>query len=134
LSRHRVRSRAWRNVDKVNLGRLSSAALMLSGVAGIVAPQRVASALDLPATTGRAVAETRAGLGGTFAALGALALVSQERGAQAAVGVTWLGAAGARVASLKLDRPRTDWTFWAYLVAEIGLGMTALATRRSPRR
>jgi hypothetical protein len=25
-----------------------------------------------------------------------------------------------------LDRPRTDWTFWAYLAAEIGLGATAL--------
>ena len=31
----------------MNLGRLSSAALMLSGLAGVVAPMTVASALDL---------------------------------------------------------------------------------------
>lgn len=117
----------------MDLGRLSSAALMLSGVAGIVVPQRVASALDLPATTGRGVAETRAGLGGTYAALGGWALVSRDPAAQAAVGVTWLGAAAARLASLKLDLPRTDSAFWAYLAAEIGLGTTALwfAARRA---
>jgi hypothetical protein len=105
---------------------------MLSGVAGVVTPKRVALALDLPATSGRGVAETRAGLGGTYAALGGWALVSRDPTAQAAVGVTWLGAAAARVGSLTLDRPRTDWTFWAYLAAEIGFGATALvfAARR----
>jgi hypothetical protein len=99
---------------------------MLSGVAGVVMPRRVAAALDLPATSGRGVAETRAGLGGTYAALGGWALVSSDPAAQVAVGVTWLGAAGARLGSLVLDRPRTDWTFWAYLAAELGLGATAL--------
>lgn len=107
---------------------------MLSGVAGVVTPRRVASALDLPATSARGVAETRAGLGGTYAALGGWALVSRDPGVQAAVGVTWLGAAGIRMASLRLDRPRTDWTFWAYLAAEIGFGMTAFSARRTSRR
>ena len=41
----------------MNLGRVSSAALMLSGVAGVVTPTKVASALDLSAASGRAVAE-----------------------------------------------------------------------------
>jgi hypothetical protein len=100
---------------------------MLSGLAGVVMPRSVASALELPATTGRGVAETRAGLGGTYAALGGWALLSGTPAAQTAVGVTWLGAAGVRLASLILDRPRTDWSFWAYLAAEIGLGATALA-------
>jgi hypothetical protein len=119
------------------LGRLSSAALMLSGVAGVVMPESVASALHLPATTGRGLAETRAGLGGTYAALGGWALVTGDPTAQRAVGVTWLGAAGARLGSLVLDRPQTDWTFWAYLAAEIGFGTTALRLARStptPRR
>jgi hypothetical protein len=107
-------------------GRLSSAALMLSGVAGVVMPLRVAAALDIPVATGRGTAETRAGLGGTYAALGGWALVSSERAAQTAVGVTWLGAAAARLGSLVVDRPRTDWTFWAYLAAELGLGTAAL--------
>ncbi|AWS41256.1 DUF4345 domain-containing protein [Streptosporangium sp. 'caverna'] len=116
---------------------MSSAALMLSGVAGMVVPKSVGSALDLPAASARGVTETRAGLGGTYAALGGWALVSREPAADVAVGVTWLGAAGVRLASLKLDRPRTDWTFWAYLGVELGLGATALVsagTRSRARR
>jgi hypothetical protein len=101
---------------------------MLSGAAGVVMPERVAAQLELPAASGRGVAETRAGLGGTYAALGGWALASGQPGAQAAVGVTWLGAASARLISLALDRPRTDWTFWAYLAAELGLGAGALAS------
>jgi hypothetical protein len=121
------------SLHPVDLGRVSSGALMLSGVAGVVTPRRVGSALNLPATSARGVAETRAGLGGTYAALGGWALVSRDPTVQAAVGVTWMGAAGARLGSLLLDRPRTDWTFWAYLAAEIGFGATALWVRSSPR-
>jgi hypothetical protein len=112
----------------MDLGRVSSAALMLSGLAGVVMPERVASALELTATTERGVAETRAGLGGTYAALGAWALASRRPAAQTAVGVTWLGAAAVRLLSLRLDRPRTTWTYWAYLAAEVGLGVAAIAT------
>jgi hypothetical protein len=107
---------------------------MLSGVAGVVMPGRVGSALDLPASSGRGVAETRAGLGGTYAALGGWALVSRQPAAQAAVGVTWIGAAAARLGSLVVDRPRTDWTFWAYLAAEIGFGTTALLSASGAAR
>jgi hypothetical protein len=118
----------------VNLGRWSSAALMASGLAGVVMPSRVASALELPAVTARGIAETRAGLGGTYAALGGWALVSRDPTAQAAVGIVWLGAAGARMGSLVLDRPRTDGAFWAYLTAEISFGAAALVgARRAPR-
>jgi len=99
---------------------------MLSGVAGVVMPRSVGLALDLSASSGRGVSETRAGLGGTFAALGGWALFSGDPTAQTAVGVTWLGAAAVRLVSLRLDRPRTDWAFWSYLAAEIGFGATAL--------
>jgi hypothetical protein len=61
------------------------------------------------------------------AALGAWALASRRPAAQAAVGVTWLGAAGVRLQSLRLDRPRTTGTYWAYLAAEVGLGVAAIA-------
>jgi hypothetical protein len=118
----------------MNLGRVSSAALMLSGVASVVTPERVGTALNLSATSGRGVTETRAGLGGTYAALGGWALASREPAAQTAVGVTWLGAAVVRLASLVLDRPQTDWTFWAYLAAEAGFGATALAPAVLSRR
>jgi hypothetical protein len=99
---------------------------MLSGVAGAVMPKNVVSALDLSANSDRGVSETRAGLGGTYAALGGWALLTGDRTAQRAVGVTWLGAAAVRLFSLPLDRPHTDWAFWSYLLAEIGFGATAL--------
>jgi cytosine/uracil/thiamine/allantoin permease len=114
----------------VQAGRISSLALMLSGVAGVVMPNRVATMLELTSSTPRGVAETRAGLGGTYAALGGWALASSAPAAQRAVGVTWLGAAAARLGALKLDRPRPDWTFWAFLAAEIGLGAAALSAAR----
>lgn len=118
------------NLARVNLGRVSSAALAASGLAGVAMPASVSAALDLVPGSARGTAETRAGLGGTYAALGGWALVSRAPAAQTAVGVTWLGAAAVRVGSLVLDRPRTDWTFWGYLAAEVGFGLTALAAAR----
>ena len=115
----------------MNLGRVSSAALMMSGVAGVVMPERVVSALQLAPTSSRGIAETRAGLGGTYASLGGFALVSRRRTADAAVGAAWLGAALARLVSLAIDRPRTDSAFWAYLAAEVGFGAMALVAARN---
>ncbi|MBO3749603.1 hypothetical protein J5X84_26290 [Streptosporangiaceae bacterium NEAU-GS5] len=114
----------------MRIGQLSSAALMLSGLAGVVVPDRVAPALEVTADSPRGRAEVRAGLGGTYAALGGWALVSSEPAAEAAVGVAWLGAAGVRLAALALDRPKTSWTYWAYLGAEITFGAAALASSR----
>jgi hypothetical protein len=108
---------------------------MLSGTAAIVAPGRVAAALQLSPVSSRGSAEVRAGLGGTYAALGAVALVSRDPAFQAAVGVTWLGAAAVRLAALRLDRPQTDAAYWAYLTAEIGFGAVAIAeTAKRARR
>jgi hypothetical protein len=117
----------------MKIGRLSSAVLMLSGAAGLIAPDKVGAALELTATSQRGVAEIRAGLGGTYAALGAWALVSPEPAIESAVGAVWLGAAAARLASLALDRPRTSWSFWTYLGVEVGLGVTAVMSARRPR-
>jgi hypothetical protein len=99
---------------------------MLSGLAGILTPEKVASSLDLTPASGRGVAETRAGLGGTYAALGAWALVSRRPAAHTAIGVMWLGAAAARLAALVVDDPETDGTYWAYLAAELGFGTAAM--------
>src|SRR4051794_9113287 len=84
--RARRRGGSMLRLRQVDLGRISSAALMLSGVAGALMPKRVAAALDLPATSARGVAETRAALGGTYAALGGWALVSRAPAARVAVG------------------------------------------------
>lgn len=110
----------------MKLGRVSAAALMLSGLAGAVTPEKVASSLHLTPASGRGLAETRAGLGGTYAALGAWALFSRRPAAHTAVGVMWLGAAGARLAALAVDAPETDGTYWAYLAAELGFGAAAV--------
>jgi hypothetical protein len=117
----------------MNLGRVSSAALMLSGLAGVLTPTKVASSLDLVPSSGRGVAETRAGLGGTYAALGAWALVSRRPAAHTAVGVMWLGAAAARIVALAIDDPQPDGAYWAYLAAELGFGSLAIlsAMRRA---
>ena len=118
----------------MDAGHLASAVLMASGVAGAAIPARVAEALDLPVSTSRGLAETRAGLGGTYAALGALALIDGSAGAQRAVGATWLGAGAVRIAALKVDRPRTDAAYWTYLALELGLGTAAVLTARRRRR
>jgi len=88
----------------MRIGRISSGALLLSGLAGVVAPQRLARALELTINTPRGTAEVRAGLGGTYAALGAWALASSGPAAETAVGAVWLGAAGVRLMSLASSR------------------------------
>ena len=99
---------------------------MASGMAGVLMPDRVGTALALPPTDGRGRAETRAGLGGTYAALGTWALASRSPVAHRAVGITWLGAAAARLASLRVDEPETDSIYWLSLGMELGLGTLAV--------
>ncbi len=113
------------------LGLVSSAALCASGVAGVGWPGAVTDALELPASSARGRAEARAGLGGTFAALGAWALARRSAEASTAIGVVWLGAGIVRLASLRVDRPRTDAAFGGYLTVELLLGSLALADARS---
>lgn len=82
--------------------------------------------MRIPPNSARGVTEMRAGVGGTFAALGTWAALRGTSDAYTAVGVTWLGAAVVRVLSLRADEPETDWTFWAFLAAETTLGLGGL--------
>src|SRR3954462_8777962 len=86
-------------------GVASSAALALSGLAIALDPRGAAAALQLTPQSARGLAETRAGIGGTFAALGGWALVRGSSDGYTAVGVTWLGAGVVRLAALRFDRP-----------------------------
>jgi hypothetical protein len=43
-----------------------------------------------------------------------------------ASGVTWLGAAALRLAALRQDEPETDLTYWAFLAAELTLGVAGV--------
>ncbi|MDQ1696836.1 MAG: hypothetical protein QOJ03_2189, partial [Frankiaceae bacterium] len=72
-------------------GVLSSLALAASGVAIAADPKGVGVALHLQPTSARGLAETRVGLGGTFAGLGLWALARRSSDAYTAVGMTWLG-------------------------------------------
>jgi hypothetical protein len=118
----------------MGLGRISSAALMLSGLAGVLQPDKFADALKLTPTSPRGVTETRAGLGGTYAALGAWALAVDSPSARTAVGVTWLGAGAARLAGMQMDQPEPDAVFWLSLAMELGLGLGSLASALGRRK
>lgn len=110
-------------------GLVSALGLAGSGLAIALMPRRTGDVLALSATSARGVAETRAGLGGTYAALGLWAALRGSREAYTAVGVTWLGAAAFRLLSLRLDEPEADATYWAYLAGELVLGTAGLAAR-----
>jgi hypothetical protein len=118
----------------VRAGDLSSLALGLSGLAIAAMPERTASQLGLVVGSQRGVAEVRAGLGGTFAALGLWAFLRGSGETYSAVGVTWLGAAAVRTVALRTDDPEPDASYWAYLAAETTLGLAGLlaGSRRRP--
>ena len=110
-------------------GAVSSLALAASGAGIALQPKQAATALGLSAARGRGVAETRIGLGGTFIGLGLWSLLARRPDAYRAVGATWLGAAITRAVTLQVDEPEPDWTFWAYLIAEVALGLAGLTAR-----
>jgi hypothetical protein len=114
----------------VRLPGVSSAfALGASGVGIALDPKRAGDGMRIPPSSARGITEMRAGVGGTFAALGTWALLRGSSDAYTAVGVTWLGAAVARVVSLRVDEPETDWTFWAFLAGEATLGIAGILAR-----
>ena len=117
----------------MRLGTLSAAGLAASGLAIALMPERTLKSLELVPESARGLTETRAGLGGTYAALGLWALARGTSDAYTAVGMTWLGAAAFRSYSLKADEPETKSSYWAYLTGELVLG-TAGVLARSRRR
>jgi hypothetical protein len=113
----------------------SALALAASGVGIALDPRRAGELMRIPPVSARGVTEVRAGVGGTFAALGGWALLRGTADAYTAVGVTWLGAAAVRAASMQLDQPEKDWTFWAFLAGEVSFGVAGVvAGSRSSRR
>jgi hypothetical protein len=122
-------SRAFSTIVR-HPGVTSAVALGASGVGIALDPQRAGAVMRMPPSSARGITEMRAGVGGTFAALGTWALLRGTADSYTAVGVTWLGAAVVRVLSLKADEPETDWTFWAFLAAETTLGLGGIMSRR----
>jgi hypothetical protein len=116
-------------------GVTSAFALAASGVGIALDPQRAGAVMRIPPASARGITEMRAGVGGTFAALGAWALLRGTSDAYTAVGVTWLGAASVRALSMQVDEPEKDASFWAFFAGEVTLGVAGLLARgRASRR
>jgi hypothetical protein len=111
----------------------SALALGASGVGIALNPERAGAVMRMPPSSARGMTEMRAGVGGTFAALGAWALLRGTADAYTAVGVTWLGAAVVRSVSMKADQPERDASFWAFLGLETTLGLAGLLARGRAR-
>jgi hypothetical protein len=107
-------------------GFTSSLALAASGVGIALDPKRAGTVMQISPSSARGLTEMRAGVGGTFAALGAWALLRGSADAYTAVGVTWLGAAVVRAVSIQVDEPDKDATFWAFLAGEAVFGLAGL--------
>ena len=114
------------------LSRLPAAALFASGVAGVMIPRNFLDNVELDARSPRGLAEARAGLGGTYAGLGAVAALAATRSTDAAIAATWLGAGAVRAGAWQRERFPAHWTYWAYLAGEVTLG--GLALRSALRR
>jgi hypothetical protein len=106
-------------------GYVSSAILAVSGAAGILVPDQIATALDTTFTSVRGRAELRI-VYGALAAMGVWALVAADREVFIAIGVFWLGAAGVRLLAFAVDRPRKVWTYWVFLALEIVVGLAGV--------
>ena len=117
----------------MRLGTLSAAGLAASGLAIALKPELTLKQLELAPVSARGLTETRAGLGGTFAALGLWALARRSSDAYTAVGMTWLGAAAFRTYSLKADDPETTASYWAFLTGEVVLGAAGVLARSRRR-
>ena len=109
-------------------GYVSSAILAASGLAGVVAPDRIGTALQTDLSPPRARAEFRV-VYGTLAAVAIFALVAGDPPVFRAIGFLWLGAAVVRLLALAVDRPKADWTYWAYLGLEVLLGVAGILAK-----
>src|SRR5215468_4998595 len=102
-------------------------ALLIYGIASLLAPHRIALFIAQILDSSRGVAEFRILNGGFMIGLSLAALLANQPVGYAVLGIGWLGAAASRLIAMVVDRPPLNASFFAYLVAEVVLGMFLLA-------
>jgi hypothetical protein len=110
--------------DILNL--IGALSLLVYGVASLFLPRRVAAIISQGLTTAHGVAEFRVVHGGYFIGLAVFALLIRHPLVYAAVGVGWLGAAGARLFAWVADRPPLAPIYVAPLLFELAMGVMLL--------
>lgn len=98
-------------------------ALLGYGLGSLLLPKVVAPLIAHHFDTPRGWAEFRIVNGGYFIGLSIFALLVNTPVVYQALGVGWLGAAGARVFALFVDRPKLEIVYVGLLIAEIILGI-----------
>ena len=106
---------------------VGAGALLAYGIASTIWPRWVANFLEHGLSTGRGVSEFRVAHGGGMVGLALAALVVNNPLVFQLVGWGWLGAAAVRVIAYLPDRPALKTDYFAFLVAEVVLGVCLLA-------
>jgi len=104
------------------LGALITAVL---GLVGLFSPLTAAQLVGIEPDGDRGISEIRATYGGIFLAIGIFATIAQTNDIFRAVGVGWLGAAGARSFSYVHDNSRSTANLGA-IVFEAAVGLSML--------
>jgi hypothetical protein len=101
--------------------------LLIYAVLALLFPRRFAPFIAQTLDTPRGVAEFRVAHGGGFLAMSVFALIANQPLVYMLLGAGWLGAAGARLLAILLDKPPLNATYIASLVFEVAFGLMLFA-------
>jgi hypothetical protein len=102
---------------------IGTLALLIYAVASLLFPKFVAPYIAQTLDSPRGVAEFRVAHGGGYLAMSVFALIVNQPLVYMLLGMGWLGAAGARLLAIPLDRPPLNATYIASIVFELALGL-----------
>jgi hypothetical protein len=106
---------------------IGTIALLIYAVASLIVPRRVAPFIAQTLDSPRGVAEFPILHGSCFLAMSVFALIINHPLVYMVLGFGWLGAAGARLLAIALDRPQLNATYIASFVFEVALGLVMIA-------
>ena len=109
----------------ISINTLGALVTTVLGLYGLFLPASAASFASIIPDGELGISEVRATYGGMFLAMGLFALVAQSTDVFRVVGVTWLGAAGARSFSVVRDHSRSAANV-GRVVSEALIGLSML--------